>query len=134
MPAAVVVSACRTASGTACKGTLTETTAVDLAHAVIEESFRRTHTGPEEFDDVVFGESLYGRGAIARHAAVTPGLTTVPGMAQNQHCALGLAAVQTAAAGIRAGMDDAVIAGGAAVSASCRWARVGAWAPPPSSK
>src|SRR5438445_5066688 len=30
----------------------------------------------------------------------------------NRHCASGMASVQTAAAGIRAGMDDAVIAGG----------------------
>ena len=36
----------------------------------------------------------------------------VPGVAHNRHCASGMAAVQTAAANIRAGMDRVVIAGG----------------------
>ena len=39
-------------------------------------------------------------------------MTNVPGVAMNRHCATGLTAVATAAAGIRAGMDDVVLAGG----------------------
>lgn len=58
------------------------------------------------------GEGRYGGGVIARHAAITAGLTGVPGLAHNRHCAAGMAAVQTAAAGIRAGMDRLVLAGG----------------------
>jgi len=112
MPEAVVVAACRTAIGTARKGTLSETPATDLAHAVVEEAVRRSGIAPERFDDVVMGESLAGGGDIARHAAITNGLTSVPGAALNRHCASGLSAVQMAAASVRAGMDEIVIAGG----------------------
>jgi acetyl-CoA acyltransferase len=113
VPDAVIVSACRTAIGTAFKGTLTETTAFDLADAVVSESVARTGLGGGDIDDVIFGETMYGGGAIARHAALTAGLTDVPGMALNRHCASGLSAVTSAAANIVAGMDRAVIAGGA---------------------
>jgi acetyl-CoA C-acetyltransferase len=113
MPDAVIVSACRTAIGTAFKGTLTETSAFDLADAVVAESVARSGLAPADFDDVVLGESMYGGGVIARHAALTSGLTQVPGLAVNRHCATGLSAVSTAAAQIKAGMDRAIIAGGA---------------------
>ena len=112
MPEAVIVSACRTAIGTAFKGTLTETTAFDLAHAIVSESVARAGLSGDDVDDVILGETLYGGGAVARHAAITAGLTGVPGMALNRHCASGLSAVTTAAASIRAGMDSVVIAGG----------------------
>jgi acetyl-CoA acetyltransferase family protein len=112
MPEAVIVSACRTAIGTAFKGTLTETTAFDLADAVVAESLARTGLSGSEIDDVILGETMYGGGVVARHAALTAGLTDAPGLALNRHCASGLAAVATAAANIRSGMDDVVIAGG----------------------
>jgi acetyl-CoA C-acetyltransferase len=112
MTDAVIVSACRTAIGTAFKGTLTETTAFDLADAVVAESLARTGLAPAEVDDVILGETMYGGGVVARHAAVNLGMVDVPGLALNRHCASGLAAVSTAAANIRAGMDDVVIAGG----------------------
>ena len=87
-------------------------------------------------DDVILGEGLYGGGVIARHAAVTAGLTSVPGLAVNRHCAAGQSAVQSAAASIRAGMDQLVIAGGVnSASTSPRFLRqVGSefapWFPP----
>jgi acetyl-CoA acyltransferase len=112
MTDAVIVSACRTAIGTAFKGTLTETTAFDLADAVVAESLARTGLGSADIDDVILGETMYGGGDIARHAAITTGLVDVPGLALNRHCASGLDAVSTAAANIRAGMDSVVIAGG----------------------
>ena len=127
MPDAVIVSACRTAIGTARRGTLAETSAFDLGHVAVAESLQRTGLAPDEIDDVILAESLYGGGAIARHAAVTTGLTSVPGVAMNRHCASGLAAVQTAAAGIRAGMDEAVIAGGVQSQSTMPLAR---WRPP----
>src|SRR5690606_12184924 len=65
-----------------------------------------------DFDDVVFGESMQGGGVIARHAALVSGLEGVPGIAHNRHCATGLSAIQTAAAGVMAGMNRAVVAGG----------------------
>src|SRR3546814_8429002 len=60
----------------------------------------------------MFGESLYGGGDIARHVAVQAGMSHVPGLAMNRHCASGLAAVQNAAASIRSGMDRVMVAGG----------------------
>ncbi|WP_280243708.1 thiolase family protein [Nocardia abscessus] len=110
MPEAVIVSALRTPIGTARKGTLRDTNAFDLAHHVVgavADGLDRSR-----IDDVILGEGRYGGGVLARHAAVTTGLTTVPGLAQNRHCAAGMSAVHTAAAGIRAGMDELVIAGG----------------------
>ena len=68
--------------------------------------------GPGRVDDIILAEGLYGGGVIARHAAITAGLTDVPGLAMNRHCAAGQAAVQNAAASIRAGMDELIIAGG----------------------
>jgi acetyl-CoA C-acetyltransferase len=109
---AVIVSACRTAIGTAGKGTLVDTDASVLARAVIEELVQRTGIAPKDFDDLVLAESLYGGGVIGRYVAVEAGLENVAGLALNRHCASGLAAVETAAASIMAGMDSAVIAGG----------------------
>jgi acetyl-CoA acyltransferase len=123
MTDALIVSACRTAVGTAFKGTLARTSAFDLAHTVIGESVARSGVEPEAFDDVVLGEAMYGGGDIARHAAITAGLTSVPGLAHNRHCASGMAAVQTAAASVRAGMDTAVIAGGVQSSSTSPLAR-----------
>jgi len=110
MPEAVIVSALRTPIGTGFKGTLRETSAFDLAHHVVAAAAEGLD--PEQIDDVILGESLYGGGDIARYAALTTGLTAAPGLAQNRHCASGLSAVSTAAANIRAGMDELVIAGG----------------------
>ena len=109
-PDAVIVSALRTPIGTARKGTLRDTTAFDLAHHVV--SHAASGLDPELIDDVILAEGLYGGGVVARHAALTAGLTDVPGLAQNRHCAAGQAAVQSAAASIRAGMDVLIIAGG----------------------
>lgn len=110
MPEAVIVSALRTPIGTATKGTLRDTTAYDLAHHVVSEA--AAGLGSAQVDEVILGEGLYGGGVVARHAAITAGLTTVPGLANNRHCAAGQAAVQSAAAGVRAGMDQLIIAGG----------------------
>jgi acetyl-CoA acyltransferase len=110
MPEAVLVSALRTPIGTAFKGSLRDTTAFDLAGHVVGAAAEGLDPGL--IDDVILGEGLYGGGVIARHAAITAGLTSVPGLAQNRHCAAGLAAVQGAAASVRAGMDELIIAGG----------------------
>ncbi|MBB5915511.1 acetyl-CoA C-acetyltransferase [Nocardia transvalensis] len=110
MPEAVIVSALRTPIGTARKGTLRDTNAFDLAHHVVGAVAEGLDAA--RVDDVILGEGRYGGGVVARHAAVTAGLTGAPGAALNRHCAAGMSAVQTAAAGIRAGMDELVIAGG----------------------
>ncbi|MFF7468668.1 acetyl-CoA C-acyltransferase [Streptomyces sp. NPDC008092] len=110
MPEAVLVTALRTPIGTAFKGTLRSTTAYDLADRIV--SATAEGLDPALVDDVVLAESHYGGGVVARHAALTAGLPRVPGLALNRHCAAGLAAVQTAAASVRAGMDRLVLAGG----------------------
>ncbi len=110
MPEAVIVSALRTPIGTAMKGTLRDTDAYQLAEHVVASAVADLDVGA--IDDVILGEGLYGGGVVARHAAITAGLTSVPGLAVNRHCAAGQAAVQSAAASIRAGMDQLVIAGG----------------------
>ncbi len=139
MSDAVILSACRTAIGTAFRGSLTETTAFDLAEVVVAEALRRSSLEASDIDDVVLGEGLYGGGVIARYAAITQGMVRAPGMAVNRHCAAGLAAVQVAAANIRAGMADAMIAGGtnsASTSPTSRYRTPGSeefvdrWMPP----
>ncbi|MFF3567532.1 thiolase family protein [Nocardia jiangxiensis] len=112
MTEAVLLSACRTPIGTARKGTLRDTSAFDLATLVVREAAARSGVPLADIDDVVLGESLAGGGDIARYAAIEAGLTHVPGLAHNRHCASGLASVASAAASVRAGMDRAVIAGG----------------------
>jgi len=110
VPEAVIVSALRTPVGTAFKGTLRDTTAYELAHHVISNAAAELDSVP--IDDVILAEGMHGGGVIARHAALTAGLTAVPGLAVNRHCAAGLAAVQGAAASVRAGMDQLILAGG----------------------
>ncbi|TDV55991.1 thiolase family protein [Actinophytocola oryzae] len=112
MTEAVLLSACRTAVGTARKGALRDVSAFDLAAVVVREAVARCGLPSASVDDVVLGESLAGGGDIARHAALVAGLTHAPGLAQNRHCASGLASVATAAASVRAGMDRVVVAGG----------------------
>jgi acetyl-CoA C-acetyltransferase len=118
MPEAVIVSAVRTAIGTARKGTLVDMSAEAMAKVVLEEAVRRAGLSPEQVDDVVFAESLYGGGDIARHAAVEAGMQAVSGMAVNRHCAGSLTALGVAAGSIKAGMDRVVVAGGVQASSA----------------
>ena len=110
---AVIVSAARTAIGTARKGTLVDVSAFDLAKWSAGEALKRSGVPGSDVDDLMMGEVLQGGGDIARYAAIELGLTEVPGVAYNRHCASGMAPVQSGAASIMAGMDDVVIAGGA---------------------
>jgi acetyl-CoA acetyltransferase family protein len=118
MADAVVVSTARTAIGTAFKGTLVDVDAFELGTRAVAEAVRRSGVDPALIDDVVLGESLYGGGDVARYAAIEAGLEHVAGLAHNRHCAAGLAAVTTAAATVRAGMDRVVVAGGAQSSST----------------
>ncbi len=108
----VILAACRTAIATARRGALRDTTAFELAPIVVTEAVRRSGLPVDVFDDVILGEVLAGGGAIARYAALEAGLTDVPGVALNRHCASGLTSIAMAAGSIAAGMDRAVVAGG----------------------
>ncbi len=116
MPKAVVVGAARTAVGTARKGTLTETPAEVLATHVVKKVIARSGLPGERFDDVYFGDVLYGGGDIGRYAADAAGLESVPGISVNRHCASSLTTTALAAASIMSGMESAIVAGGVQAS------------------
>jgi acetyl-CoA acetyltransferase len=110
---AVIMSTARTAIGRAFKGSLADVDGYELGTRAVAVAVHQSGVDPDLVDDVVMGESRYGGGDMARYAAIEAGLEHVPGVAHNRHCASGLAALTTAAAMIRAGMDRVVVAGGA---------------------
>ena len=112
MSEAVIIATARTPIGRARKGTLAGMDAFQLAEVVLAASLERSGVPAADIDDLILAEAYQGGGVIARNVAVRQGLTGVPGLAHNRHCASGLAAVTTAAASIRAGMDKVVLAGG----------------------
>jgi acetyl-CoA acetyltransferase len=112
MSDAVIIATARTPIRRARKGTLAGMDAFQLAEVVLAASLERSGVPVADIDDLIVAESYQGGGVIARNIAVRQGIIGVPGLAQNRHCASGLSAVATAAAGIRAGMDTVVLAGG----------------------
>jgi len=112
MPDALILSAARTPIGRARKGSLIAVDAYRLAEIVVGEAVARSGLPFSELDDLMLAESLQGGSVIGRNIAVRLGMTTVPGVALNRHCASGTTAVQLAAATIMAGMGDAIVAGG----------------------
>jgi acetyl-CoA C-acetyltransferase len=108
----VIVSAARTAVGTARKGSLANTPPETLAVTAVKAAVERSGFSPDAIDDVVLAESLQGGGAIARYAAVKLGMMRAAGMAVNRHCAGSLSAVGVAAGAILAGMEQVMVAGG----------------------
>jgi acetyl-CoA C-acetyltransferase len=112
MTDAVVVATARTPIGRARKGSLVDVDAFRLAEIAVGAVVERSGIDPGQIDDLVVAESLQGGGVIARHTAIVLGLTNVPGLADNRHCAAGLSAVAIGAGSIRAGMDQVVVAGG----------------------
>lgn len=112
MSSAVIVSAVRTAVATSRKGSLAHTSGEKLASTILAAAIERSGVAPELIDDVIFAESMYGGGALARHAGVELGLFQAGGMAVNRHCAGSLTSVGIAAGAIQAGMEHAIVAGG----------------------
>ncbi|MFG1929296.1 thiolase family protein [Mycobacterium sp. NPDC048908] len=108
----VIVGAARTAIGRSFKGTLVNTPPETLITAVLPEVVRRSGVDPKDFDDIIFAESHYGGGDLARYAADATGMQDVPGQSVNRHCAGSLTAIGNAAAQIGSGMERALIAGG----------------------
>ena len=106
--APIVVAALRTPIGTA-GGTLSAVTAADLATPVLAE-LARLAPGPPR--DVVLGNCTGPGGDVARVASLTAGLPVdVPALTVDRQCGSGLAAVDVAAAMLRAA-PGVVLAGG----------------------
>ena len=112
MPKPVVVGAARTAIGRSFKGSLVNTAPEELATTILEAVVERSGVDRQSVDEVMFAESHYGGGDLARYAAAKIGMYSVPGQALNRHCAGSLATVANAAAQICAGMERTVVAGG----------------------
>jgi acetyl-CoA C-acetyltransferase len=108
----VIVGATRTAIGRSFKGTLVNTPPETLITTVLPEVIRRSGIDPQAIDDIIFAESHYGGGDLARYAADAIGLQHVPGQSVNRHCAGSLTAIGNASAQIGSGMERALIAGG----------------------
>ncbi|MEU0843750.1 acetyl-CoA C-acetyltransferase [Streptomyces sp. NPDC005962] len=115
---AYVYDAIRTPRGRGkADGALHGTKPVDLVVGLIHE-IRRRFPGldPAAIDDVVLGvvSPLGDQGSdIAKVAAIAAGLpVTVAGVQENRFCASGLEAVNLAAAKVRSGWEDLVLAGG----------------------
>ncbi|MFJ2172040.1 acetyl-CoA C-acetyltransferase [Streptomyces sp. NPDC101062] len=115
---AFVYEAIRTPRGRGkADGALHGTKPIDLVVGLIHELRRRLPgLDPAAVDDIVLGvvSPLGDQGSdIARIAALAAGLPdTVAGVQENRFCASGLEAVNLAAAKIRSGWEDLVLAGG----------------------
>jgi acetyl-CoA C-acetyltransferase len=112
MTDAVIISTARTPIGRGRKGALIGLDALQLGQIAVEAAIARSGIPAADIDDLVVAESLQGGGVIARNVAVRLGHVHIPGVADNRHCAAGLSAIQIASAGILAGMDHVVVAGG----------------------
>src|SRR6202041_879051 len=112
MATPVIVGAARTAIGRSFKGTLVNTPPETLITTGLPEVVRRSGIDPSAIDDIIFAESHYGGGDLARYAADATGLQHVPGQSVNRHCAGSLTAIGNASAQIGSGMERALIAGG----------------------
>ncbi|WP_033348587.1 acetyl-CoA C-acetyltransferase [Kitasatospora aureofaciens] len=115
---AYVYDAIRTPRGRGkANGSLHGTKPIDLVVGLIHE-IRRRHTelDPAAIDDIVLGvvSPVGDQGSdIARIAAIAAGLPdTVAGVQENRFCASGLEAVNLAAAKVRSGWEDLILAGG----------------------
>ncbi|MEU8504075.1 acetyl-CoA C-acetyltransferase [Streptomyces brevispora] len=115
---AFVYDAIRTPRGRGkANGALHGTKPIDLVVGLIHE-IRGRFPGldPAAIDDIVLGvvSPLGDQGSdIARIAAIAAGLPdTVAGVQENRFCASGLEAVNLAAAKVRSGWEDLILAGG----------------------
>src|SRR6201998_1888428 len=112
MPTPVIVGAARTAIGRSFKGTLVNTSPETLVTTLLPEIVRRSGVDPSAIDDIIFAESHYGGGDLARYAAAATGMEDIPGQSVNRHCAGTLTAIGNGAAKIGSGMERVLIAGG----------------------
>jgi acetyl-CoA acetyltransferase family protein len=109
---AVIVAATRTPIGRS-RGALAGLTVSDIGMQTVTGVLDASGLDPDDIDDLILGEVLRGGGCTARYVANALGLPPdTPGGAVQRQCATGMMAVQEAAANIRSGMADAIVAGG----------------------
>jgi acetyl-CoA acetyltransferase family protein len=98
------------------RGALAETRPDDLAAIVLEAALDRAGVPRDAVDEVIYGAANQAgedNRNVARMAVLLSGLSdTVPGYTVNRLCASSLQAVASAAAQIRSGEADVVVAGG----------------------
>src|SRR4051812_43043382 len=117
-PQAFVYDALRTPRGRGKKnGSLHEVKPVDLVVGLLDEiTVRNPGLDPNRVDDVILGvvSPLGDQGGdLAKTAALKAGYPeTVAGVQLNRFCASGLEAVNQAAARVRSGFEDLILAGG----------------------
>jgi acetyl-CoA C-acetyltransferase len=118
VPQAFVYDAIRTPRGKGKKnGSLHEVKPVDLVVGLLDEiKARNPGLDPNRIDDVVLGvvTPIGDQGSdIAKTAVLKAGYPeTVAGVQLNRFCASGLEAVNQAAARVRSGFEDLILAGG----------------------
>ncbi|MBY8863777.1 acetyl-CoA C-acyltransferase [Nocardia sp. CA2R105] len=97
----------------------------DLAGLVVGEAVRRANVAVDAVDEVVLGAANQAgedNRNVARMAVLLAGLPDeVPGYTVNRLCASGLTAVATAAAAIRSGEADIIVAGGVESMTRAPW-------------
>ncbi|MGD9158872.1 MAG: thiolase family protein [Desulfobacteraceae bacterium] len=117
MKEAVIVAACRTATGKAPKGTLKYTRPEEMGCAVLGDLIKRAgDIDPVLIDDVIIGctfpESIQGfnPGRVLVMSMGWP--DRIPGMTVNRFCSSGLQAIAIGAEKIMCGYADIIVAGG----------------------
>jgi acetyl-CoA acetyltransferase family protein len=112
MSDAVIVAAIRTPIGRAGRG-LAGLSLQGIGAQTVAAAIATAGLDANDIDDLLIGEVLQGGGCTARFIANDLGLPTdTPGGAVQRQCATGMMAVQDAAAQIRSGMAQVIVAGG----------------------
>lgn len=115
MKKVVIVGAYRSPVGSF-GGVFKSVSAVDLGVQVLKAAMEKTGVKPADVDEVILG-NVVGAGLgqnVARQIALGAGLPeTCPAFTVNKVCGSGMKTVALAAAEIRAGEADCIIAGGA---------------------
>jgi acetyl-CoA acetyltransferase family protein len=112
MSDAVIVAAIRTPIGRAGRG-LAGLSLQGIGSQTVAAAIATAGLDANDVDDLLIGEVLQGGGCTARFIANDLGLPAdTPGGAVQRQCATGMMAVQDAAAQIRSGMAQVIVAGG----------------------
>ncbi len=117
MPEAFIIDAVRTPRGIGKvgKGALTGMHPHHLAATVLKALQERNNINTADVDDVIWGTNaqLGKQASVGRMAALDAGFDVrVSGVTLDRFCGSGLTAVSLAAAQIRSGMEDLLVAGG----------------------